>query len=493
MDVRLSSRAPADIHVDLLVVGTGTNWKSEAVVELDRRVGGKLIRVAREQGFGGAEGDTALFQTHGGLPARQVLLVGIGAGTEVQSWYRLADVTVVRARDLKATSAALSVPAGLLSPRVAELVIEGVYLSTYVFDRLKSAPDFRTPRLQQLAFLATDTEAELRHALTRARSIADATCYARDLINLPAAIVTPAYLADEAKRVAKEQQLSVRILDVRGIKRAGMGALLGVAQGSAQPPCFIELGYEPRGGGTRPRGRKRIALAGKGITFDSGGLSIKPAEAMQVQKRDMAGGAAVLAAMRALRDLGVSAEVRAYIPATENMPGGRAIKPGDVVRAFNGKTIEVLNTDAEGRLVLADALSYAAAAKPEVLIDLATLTAAVRTALGNRYAAIMGTDSALVQALIAAGRDCAEHLWELPLVPEYRADLDSTVADIKNIGDGGAGTIVAGLFLREFTGGIPWAHIDFSSTAFADKPFVNHPRGATGFGVRTLLRYLRAL
>jgi leucyl aminopeptidase len=300
--------------------------------------------------------------------------------------------------------------------------------------------------------------------------------------------VTPAYLAQEAKRIARSQRLRVRVLGTAAITRLGMGALLGVSQGSAQPPRFIQLIYRPRG-----QVRRRVALAGKGITFDSGGLSIKPADSMQAQKRDMAGGAAVLAVMSVIRDLAPSLEVRAYVPCTENMPGERAIKPGDVVRAYNGKTIEVLNTDAEGRLVLADALSYAAAAKPDVLIDLATLTAAVRTALGNRYAAIIGTEPSLVQALIAAARDCGEHLWELPLISEYRSDIDSTVADIKNTGEGAAGTIIGGLFLREFVGTVPWAHIDFSSTVMTDKPLPCHPRGATGFGVRTLLHYLQSL
>jgi leucyl aminopeptidase len=197
--------------------------------------------------------------------------------------------------------------------------------------------------------------------------------------------------------------------------------------------------------------------------------------------------------MSVIRDLAPLVEVRAYVPSTENMPGGRAIRPGDVVRAYNGTTIEVLNTDAEGRLVLADALSYAAAAKPDVLIDLATLTAAVRVALGTRYAAILGTDADLVQALIAAARACGENLWELPLVAEYRSDIDSSVADIKNTGEGTAGTIIGGLFLREFVGSVPWAHIDFSSTVMTEKPLPCHPRGASGFGVRTLLHYLRGL
>ncbi len=487
MDVTLAATDPADTHVDVLVVATTRDWKAGAVARLDQRTRGKLIGEIRRQGFRGAAGARALFQTHGALPARHVLLCGIGPASGVEAWHKLADTVITQARELKALSAAIVLSPELAVAEAVATLAEGLDLSSYRFERLKSARD-HTARLQRVHVLATSDEAGMRAALAWARKVAQATCYSRDLVNLPAAIATPSYLAGEARRIARGQGLRVRVRSASAIKRAGMGALLGVAQGSAEPPCFIELVYQPG-----MKARQRIALAGKGITFDSGGLSIKSADSMQAQKRDMAGGAAVLGVMSVVRDLGVSVEVRGYVPATENMPGGEAIKPGDVVRAYNGKTIEVLNTDAEGRLVLADALSYAAAAKPDVLIDLATLTAAVRTALGTRYAAVMGTDTALVHALITAGRDCGENLWELPLVEAYRSDLDSGVADIKNIGDGSAGTIVAGLFLREFTGGVPWAHIDFSSTAVTDKPFPGHPRGATGFGVRTLLRYLWSL
>jgi leucyl aminopeptidase len=506
METKLTSRGATDIHVDLLVVGTGPDWKSGEVGHLDERLRGKLIAEVRQQGFTGAPGEVALFQTHGALLARYVLVVGVGSNPDAHSWYRLADACVAHARTLKASSAAVVVPRERGSAAVWETIVEGAYLSNYTFDRLKSTKEPPRATLQQLSLLESDGDASVRAAFTRARTVAAATCYARDLINLPAAVVTPTYLADEAKRIARQQQLRLRVLDERAIKRAGMGAILGVAQGSSQPPRFIELVYEPR---LKVRRQSRpaagalsaaksdkprvVALAGKGITFDSGGLSIKSAEAMQAQKRDMAGGAAVLAVMSVARDLGLPVEVRGYVAATENMPGGRAIKPGDVVRAFNGTSIEVLNTDAEGRLVLADALSFAGAAKPDALIDLATLTGAVRTALGDRYAAIMGTDPTLVHALIAAGRDVGENLWELPLVSEYRADIESAVADIKNIGSGGAGTIIGGLFLREFVGAIPWAHIDFSSTVMTEKALPGLPRGATGFGVRTLLRYLRGL
>jgi leucyl aminopeptidase len=238
--------------------------------------------------------------------------------------------------------------------------------------------------------------------------------------------------------------------------------------------------------------RRRVALVGKGITFDSGGLSLKTAGSMQTQKRDMAGSAVVLSVMRALPALRLPIEVHAYMPATENMPGGRAIKPGDVVRAFNGKTIEVLNTDAEGRLVLADALSYATTHKPDFMLDFATLTAAVATALGTRCAGIMGTAPDVVRACIDAASQVGERLWELPLIPDYRRELDSAVADLRNIGDGHAGSIMGGLFLREFVGDVPWAHIDFSSTVMTEG-HACHPKGATGFGVRTVLQLLSQL
>jgi leucyl aminopeptidase len=488
MEVTISSTRATDSTADVLLLAAGPQWQSETLAPLDRRLKGALSAETRRLGFAGRPGEVVLLQTHGMLPTRYVLLVGIGDATGPTPWYRLADATVRRATELKARTAAVVLADGDVSTDVLEILAEGVHLAGYTFDRLKSSNGRRPPVLQRVTLLIHGRDARWHDALACGRTMASATSYARDLINLPAAVVTPTYLASEAKRIARQQRLRARILEPAALKRLGMGALLGVAQGSAQPPRFIELVYQPRG-----RVRKRVALAGKGITFDSGGLSLKPAEAMQSQKRDMAGGAAVLGVMSVIRNLAPAVEVRAYVPSTENMPGGRAIRPGDVVRAYNGTTIEVLNTDAEGRLVLADALSYAAAAQPDVLIDLATLTAAVRTALGTRYAAIMGTDPNLVKALIGAAQACGENLWELPLVTDYRSDIESGVADIKNVGEGSAGTIIGGLFLREFVGSVPWAHIDFSSTVMTDKPLPCHPRGATGFGVRTLLRYLRAL
>ena len=489
MEVTIQPTPVTESSADVVLIAAGPRWRSDTISALDRRLNGALSAEMRQQGFAGAEGEAVLFQTHGRLPVRSLLAVGIGDAGGPVPWYKLAEATVRRAADLKARTAAVVLPPERVSADVLETFAEGLHLAAYTFDGLKTQKQKRPPALQRTVVLVRGSDADWRRALARGATMARATCYARELINLPAAVVTPTYLAAAARRIARQQRLRARVLDAPALKRLGMGAVLGVAQGSAQPPRFIELRYRPPG-----TPHRRVALAGKGITFDSGGLSLKPADAMQTQKRDMAGAAAVLGVMSVIRDLAVSVEVRAYVPSAENMPGGRAIKPGDVLRAYNGTSIEVLNTDAEGRLVLADALAYAAAAKPDVLIDLATLTAAVRTALGTRYAAIMGTDAGLVRALIDAAQACGENLWELPLVSEYRSDLDSSVADIKNTGEGGAaGTIIGGLFLREFAGSVPWAHIDFSSTVMTDKPFPCHPRGATGFGVRTLLRYLRRL
>ncbi len=487
MQIELTTRPLTEPSADLLVLATTRPHWADDIAPLDRRVHGLLGRAAKRAGFQAAGGATLVFQTHGSVPVDPIVLVGIDAHPTARSWHQLADIAVRQGRDYKAKNLAVAFGRGLLGPEAVVRTAEGLALSAYRFDKLKSQPPGnRDPSAARL--LVPREDARYRQALSRARLFAAATSYARDLITTPAAQVTPRFLASEARRLARRQRLRLRVFDARALQRAGMGAILGVAQGSAQPPRLIELVYRPR---RRPH--KRIAIVGKGITFDSGGLSLKHAESMQGQKRDMAGGAAVLGVMSVIADLAPAVEVRAYVASAENMPGGRAIKPGDVVRAYNRKTIEVLNTDAEGRLVLADALAYAAAAKPDLVIDLATLTAAVGAALGRRYAGIMSTDAALAQAVIAAGRCVGENLWELPLVDDYRPDIDSRVADIKNTGEGYAGTIIGGLFLREFVAGLPWAHIDFSSTVVTDKPFPAHPPGATGFGVRTLLQYITGL
>jgi leucyl aminopeptidase len=469
------------VKADLLVVPVfSERLDGEEIRALDTALGNLLRDEASRQGFAGKTDATFLFQTHGSLPARNILLAGCGAPSQPATWYQLADTAARTSRQLKASIVVVE-PTRDAPPFSLRALAEGFALSGYRFTRYRSSQeDEPTPAL---SLRITSASAKRREELQRGAIAARATCYARDLVNTPAAALTPATLGREARRLTR-LGLTVKVYDKPAIERFGMGGLLGVARGSAEPPRFIEILYRPD---ARPRAR--IALVGKGITFDSGGLSLKTPEAMRIQKRDMAGGAVVIATMSALPALRLPIEVRGYVPAAENMPGGRAIKPGDVVRAFNGKTIEVLNTDAEGRLLLADALAYAASRKPDVIVDFATLTAAVGNALGSRYAAILGTDRNLVADCIAAGAEVDERLWELPLVSEYRRDIDSPVADVKNIGEGQASTIIGALFLREFTGDVPWAHVDFASTAFSSG-FPCHPQGATGFGVRTALQYL---
>jgi leucyl aminopeptidase len=505
MTIALSTTSAETLVTDLLVIPVeGDPARTPTVAALDRRLGGRLLGHVRRVGFRARPEEELVYQTHGAAPAAVIVLVGVGpapsmpgaaralgddaplrpAGRSgVSPWLSLADAVVRHATRERARHAAVAL-AARATPAVVHVVSEGVHLARYRFDRYRSA---RAPALPTALKLVVPTAtAALRRAVERGALYARGTALARDLANTPAADLPPLALARAARRLARPG-LHVRVHDRRSLARLRMQAILGVGRGSQHPPCLIELVYRPRG----PL-RRRIALVGKGITFDSGGLSIKSAESMQAQKRDMAGGAVVLGVMSVLPALRLPIEVRGYVPAAENMPSGTAMRPGDVLRACNGTTIEVLNTDAEGRLVLADALAYAASRRPDLIIDFATLTAAVRSALGPRCAGILGTDRALLDAMLRAAAEADELLWELPLITAYRRDLDSRVADLKNIGDGHAGTIVAALFLREFVAARPWVHVDFSSTVMSEG-FPCHPKGASGYGVRTVLRCLTAL
>lgn len=488
MKITLTRATRAAGSTPLLFVVVGETW-SPALATWNEATGGRLVAELTRQGFTGSAGSVATFQAQGTLAHDYLVVLGVGVGSSSAAWFRAAQTIVTRSVEARRADAHVVVADDVGNDAGLEFFAEGLGLSQYQFTDLKR-PAAQATRFGRATIALPTVAAKQQNAVARGLALARGACFARDLTNLPAAMATPTYLAKAARTIGRSQRLRVRILDEAEMRRLGMGALLGVAQGSAQPPRFIELIYQPK----RRAGRKLpvIALAGKGVTFDSGGLSLKPANAMESQKRDMAGGAAVLGVMSVIRELAPAVEVRAYVGATENMPGSRAMKPGDVLTALNGTTIEVLNTDAEGRLVLADVMSFAVRAKPDLLIDLATLTGAVRATFGPRIAGILGTDRELVGALIRAGAASGESLWELPLVDEYRADIDSAVADIKNMGEGYAGTIIGGLFLREFAGGLPWAHIDFSSTVVTAKPHPGHPRGAAGFGVRTLLRFLQS-
>lgn len=310
---------------------------------------------------------------------------------------------------------------------------------------------------------------------------------ARDLVNEPPSVTTARYLAEQAKRACRGRGLSVEVWDKKKIQAMKLAGLLAVNRGSTEEPRFIIIRYRP------PRARKKVALIGKGITFDSGGLSLKPAKSMETMKLDMAGGAAIIGAMSRLPSLRPEIEVTGYIPTTDNLPSGSAQKPGDIIRYLNGKTMEVLNTDAEGRLILADALAFAAKQKPDCMINLATLTGACVVALGNEVGGIFGNRQPLVDSLIRSAREAGEKLWQLPLVKEYREEIKSSVADIKNVGSSSGGAITAALILQEFVADVPWAHLDIAGPAFAEKETSICPKGGTGFGVRTLLKFLLSI
>jgi leucyl aminopeptidase len=311
---------------------------------------------------------------------------------------------------------------------------------------------------------------------------------ARDLINEPPSVTTARYLGEQAERHCHGRGLSVDVWGKKKIESMKLAGLLAVNRGSQEEPRFITIHYKPAG-----KPKKKIALIGKGITFDSGGLSLKPSKSMETMKLDMAGGAAVIAAMSRLPALRPAVEVIGYIPTTDNLPGPNAQKPGDVIRYLNGKTIEVLNTDAEGRLILADALALAAKQKPDYMINLATLTGACMVALGTQVAGMFSNHPALADKIMRCAQESGEKLWQLPLVKEYREDIKSSIADIKNIGGSHGGAIIAALILQEFVEEIPWVHLDIAGPAYTDRDIATCPKGGTGFGVRTLLRFLTTI
>jgi leucyl aminopeptidase len=364
---------------------------------------------------------------------------------------------------------------------------EGFLLAGYRFRRYMAAPA-TTPSARTLAVRsdAAPRGSELEQALAHVRAAVTEVFRARDLVNEPPSVATPRFIAAQAEALAREVKgLEVEAWDAKRLAREQLNGILGVSRGSREEPRLIVLRWAPSGA------KRKVALVGKGVTFDSGGLSLKPPKSMETMKYDMAGGAAVIGAVAAAARLRLPVQVTGYVPATENLPGGMAQKPGDVIRFANGRSVEVLNTDAEGRLILADALIVAARERPDAIVDLATLTGACRVALGTLLAAVMGNQQPLVDALVDAGKQAGEPIWQLPLVPEYREDLKSPIADLKNVG-GEAGSIIGGLFLQNFVDGVPWAHLDIAGPAFTEKDLPHAPRGGTGFGVRLLLRYLAA-
>ncbi|MGH9190729.1 MAG: leucyl aminopeptidase [Acidimicrobiales bacterium] len=435
------------------------------------------------RGFEGKVGEAHLMPGARAAGSPAVVALGVGDPSRMTAdSLRQAAAALVRAawRDAKvATTLLATAPPSVAPADAAQAVAEGAALAAYRFGRYKS--DTSPCRIESLAIVGTPVS-EVRRGIDRGARVAVAVNFARDLVNEPAGAMTPRRLAEVASEVADSEGLKLSVLDEIAIVNQGLGGLAGVAQGSNEPARLIELVYDP------PGAQGTVALVGKGITFDSGGLSIKTADGMETMKTDKSGAAAVLATMSALPALGITTKVIAIIPATENMPGGSAVKPGDVLKIRNGKTVEVLNTDAEGRLVLADGLSLAVEAGVDAIIDVATLTGACMVALGRKIAGLMGNHDGWVEQVRSAADRAGESVWPLPLPDEYRGQIDSEVADVKNIGAGRyGGALTAGLFLREFVGDVPWAHLDIAGPARAEDTEGYVAKGGTGFGVRTLI------
>ncbi|MBL8857402.1 MAG: leucyl aminopeptidase [Planctomycetes bacterium] len=454
--------------------------------------GGITLTKHALEGFKGEFREARLCDAVSG-PARRVLCVGLGkkAQVDAERLRRVAAVAVTRAEAAQATTCTLHVDTAVA--KLADALdlglalTEGALLGAYTWQKGKSKP-----KVAKLTAVTLHGPKNLAAAVTLGRATADACMFARDLQNEPANRLTPIDMAQAAKGLAKAGRIKCTVLDEKAMKKLGMGLLLGVAAGSSEPPRLIHLVYKPKG-----KSKGRIALVGKGLTFDSGGISIKPSAKMDEMRFDMSGGAAVLGAFHGLRSLDVPYEVHGLVGATENMPGNRATKPGDIHVAMDGTTVEVLNTDAEGRLVLADVICYAKAkVKPDTLVDLATLTGAVVTALGHEMAGMFASNEGLERELRAAGDAAGERLWPLPLIDVHKDAMKGTFADLKNIsgGDLGAGSSAGAAFLAPFVpSGMNWAHLDIAGTAWGGsaRDWVGGSMGS-GFGARLLLRWLGA-
>lgn len=451
---------------------------------LDKRLEGRIERLFRRKEFFGEFGQVRLVNSEGLLPAENVLLVGLGKKSEGSfEKLRKASAASVRAlRSLGVKNAATTLHSHLKNS--AQAVVEGAVLANYQFVKYKTLNVEKLRFLEGLVLLAPSDKKAVEAGVHEGVVLAQAQCWVRDLVNAPGCELTPLAFAKAAKAIPSP--VKVTVFDRKKLEELGMGGILAVSAGSVQEPQLVVVEY-------KNSSQAPIALVGKGVTFDSGGLSLKPAKYMEEMKSDMAGAAVVLGVVKAASELKLPVHVVAIAPLVENMPSGGAYRPGDVVKTFSGKTVEVLNTDAEGRVVLADALRFAEIKKPQAIIDLATLTGACVVALGKVAAGVIGTSQHVVDRLRRAGDEVGERLWQLPLYDEYSDMIKSEVADVKNIGspDGEAGALTAAAFLKAFVEKTPWAHVDIAGPAWSSEEKLYTSKGGTGFGVRALVQMLR--
>jgi leucyl aminopeptidase len=471
--------AAQDFAAEMLAVGLFPGQAPEGL-------GDAAAEVVASGDFTGKEGETALLYGQEGLGTPRLLLVGLGNRErfDLERLRRVSATAARRARTLKLREAAFSLPIlqGAAVREAAQAAAEGASLGLYRFDRHKSGAEN-----QELeTFWLISDEKDLGQTIEGAevgQKAAWGTSLARDLANEPSNVATPEYLAQKAREIAERHGMEVTVLDRAGIEEEGLTGLATVGRSAANEPRFIVLEHR-KGGDAAP-----IVLVGKAVTFDSGGISIKPSAGMENMKFDMSGGAAVLGAMEAVGDLDLALNIIAIVPATENLPGGDAFKPGDVLRMHSGKTVEIVTTDAEGRLILADALSYARRYEPAAVVDCATLTGACHVALGDHASGLMGNDEDLIAEIQTAGEAAGERAWALPLFDEYTEQIRGDVADIKNSGGRYGGALTAGAFLKEFAD-YPWAHLDIAGTAYGKKGNAYTPKGATGAPARLLVEFL---
>ncbi|TGU71688.1 leucyl aminopeptidase [Geomonas terrae] len=489
MRIEVSVANPLQYETPALVVGCFEDEQDQLFLELDAALGGLLQRLAESREFSGKKGTSRLIHTLGKFPAERLLLVGLGKKKELgRERLRQAAGNAVQAlRTARVASFGSALHRAGELPDGIEAVAVGMLLGSYSFDLYKTKEKEQRFSFDTATVLVA-SEAELdeqRQAAGRAEILCEAVALARDLVSHPGNVVTPVYLADTARELADRNGLECRIYEQDELEQMGMNALIGVGKGAAIAPRLIVLQYH--GGKGRP-----TVLVGKGITFDSGGISIKPGAGMEAMKTDMAGSAAVLGTMEAAARLRLPVNLVGIIPTAENMPDGNAFKPGDVLTSLSGTTIEITNTDAEGRLILCDALHFAQQFKPAAMVDLATLTGACVVALGHEASGLMGNDQRLIDSLRRAGEESGERVWPLPLWEEYGEVMKSDIADLKNAGSRDGGSITAGWFLKQFVGETRWAHLDIAGTAWNDKPRPYAPKGATGVGVRLLIEFLQA-
>jgi leucyl aminopeptidase len=460
-------------------------------LEIDQKSDGLISELIENGDFEAKPSQISVIYTRGSLPAKRIALVGFGKHSEFNlEKLRAAFAKALQhLRNLNIKEAATSINLNLIprkKDQVAQAVAEGSLLGLYQYTPFKTVDREDLKDMEQLNIITDEKDFSLiESAIKKAQIITQAVYFARDLVSAPSNEMTPSIMAQKAREIARRKNVSCKVLDKAKMKEMGMNALLAVASGSNEEPKFIILEYA---GGKKSAAP--IVLVGKGLTFDSGGISIKPSDKMEEMKSDMSGGAAVMGVIMAAADLHLPLNIIGFIPATENMPGGTAYKPGDILKSYSGKTIEVLNTDAEGRLILADALAYASEFKPEAVIDVATLTGACIVALGDDVIGMLGTDDKLKSEIDRAAQTTGELVWELPLWEGYHELIKSDIADYKNSSGRSAGTITAAAFLSKFAGDAPWVHLDIAGPAWTNKEKTYIPKGASGVAVRLLVEFL---